>query len=154
MRLNIITSLVGLLTVTMAMASFQTFAETQSAASTSQKKITNPTLAFFVALHACNPGDYQEKNIMSAIVGPSMLQHTINGEELLGGCSVMLQTPDGRYMECNFKQQDLDQIADQHFMTGMLTATMDDPSPEARNSEMLWTQMKSKSCGFVGYEKD
>ncbi len=148
MRLNIITSLVVLLTVSAATA----FADGHGVTSTAQQKITNPTLAFFVALHACKPGDYQEKNIMSKIVGPNMLQHTINGEELLGGCSVMLQTPDGRYMQCNFQQQDLDQVADQHFMTGMLNATINDPTPAARNSEMLWTEMKSKSCGFINYE--
>lgn len=148
MRLNIITSLVVLLTVTAATV----FAEDYGTTSAPQQKITNPTLAFFVALHACRPGDYQEKNIMSSIVGPNMLQHTINGEELLGGCNAMLQTPDGRYMQCNFKQQDLDQLADQHFMSGMLSATIDSPSTAARNSEMLWTQIKSKSCGFINFE--
>ena len=117
---------------------------------TQSKKIIDPTLAFFVALHACKPGDYQEKNIMASIYGPSMLKHNILGKEILGDCEVDLQTPDGRIMRCTFQQSNLDQLADQHFMTGMLNSTLEDPSLESQRADMIWTGMKEGSCKFPG----
>lgn len=113
------------------------------------QKITDPTLAFFVALSACRAGDYQEKNIMTKIVGPAMLKHAINGPDHNGDCEALLQTPDNRILECLFTNSELQKVADQHFMTGVLNATIDDPDTESQKSDMIWTQMKTDSCQFL-----
>lgn len=108
---------------------------------------TDITSAFFVALATCIPGEYQEKNVLSKQVGPSMLNHTIIGvnDDI---CAVTLSTPDDRTMSCEFALDDLKGLTDQHFMVGILSDTTRDPSQDSVNADNKWTDLKAKSCSF------
>ncbi len=107
----------------------------------------DPTLAFFSALSTCTPGEYSEHNTLSDTVGQSMLKHTILGQDH-DNCTVVLSTPDNRSMTCSFPMGDLSPLGDQHFMQGILSDTVTEPSSGSVTSDMQWSQLKTDNCTF------
>jgi hypothetical protein len=112
------------------------------------KPAGDPTQVFFSALIKCSPGNYSEKNILSESVGGDMLNHHIIGMDKAQMCEVTLGTPDGRTMDCSFKPDDLSTLADPHFISGILSDTVDNPSDEAVKADELWNGLKAGSCSF------
>lgn len=108
----------------------------------------DPTLDFLLALQQCAPGVYQQKNILSASVGPDWLQQTIIGMNE-DGCKVILTTPDSRVMYCNFNSNDMQLMRDQHFLKGMIGDSATAPDQDSVNADLTWTQIKNGSCSFT-----
>ena len=118
-----------------------------AATSKPQVSADDTTKAFFIALSKCTPGMYQEKNLLSATVGPELLNHKINGVDK-DVCAVSIGTPDGRSMSCNFKISDLSPLAEPHFISGILADSLDDPSDKAVRAAQVWSDLKSTNCSF------
>jgi hypothetical protein len=107
----------------------------------------DPTTNFFMSLASCVPGDYLEKNIYSDTIGSKYLNQKILGIEK-SWCHVMMMTPDGRVMDCNFDPQQLSSKMDQHFLDGITTNSLNDPSKQSIDADQLWSQMKNDHCSF------
>lgn len=107
----------------------------------------DPTLSFFMSLSTCTPGTYTERNDISATVGVKNLQQVIIGKED-DVCNVVLSTPDNRQMTCSFAMKDLANLSDQHFLQGLLTDSAGDTDANSVAADMLWSDLKAKSCNF------
>ena len=107
----------------------------------------DPTQLFFNALANCTPGDYQEKNLLSVNFGPYWLNQKIFGVEQ-GACLAILTTPDNRELDCSFDLQDLSALSDQHFLDGILSMDMENPSKGSLFADQTWNDIKNQSCGF------
>lgn len=110
---------------------------------------SDPTLAFFMALSTCTPGNYTEKNTLSTEVGQATLKQEIIGPSEDGlSCNVQLTTPDNRSMTCVFPNYSLPQVSDQRFLEGVLEATAEDPQQHSLDSDLVWSTLKSSYCSF------
>lgn len=108
----------------------------------------DPTLTFFSSLSACLPGEYMEKNVLAATIGPQyLLQHVIGQER--GACSATLSTPDDRTLQCEFSARDLSRLGEQHFLQGILMDSADSTNQDTVNAVTLWSKIKFNSCGFA-----
>lgn len=121
--------------------------DTTQSADTAQPIAIDPTINFFTALSACRVGHYQEHNPLNATMGPLFLTHEIVG---VSGddCKVILSTPDSRILECNFDNQDLPRLADQHFLSGIVAVKVKGESKDALAAELMWSKLKHDNCGF------
>lgn len=104
------------------------------------------TLVFFTSLAKCTPGAYNERNPLAATVGAEWLQQQIYGLDNKGYCHVALETADGRNLDCNFSMEDLAKLNDQHFLVGIFTSNVENPSKDSVDADLLWSQMKTASC--------
>lgn len=108
----------------------------------------DPTVTFFSSLSACLPGEYMEKNVLAATIGPQyLLQHVIGQER--GACSATLSTPDDRTLQCEFSARDLSRLGEQHFLQGILMDSADSTNQDTVNAVTLWSKIKFNSCGFA-----
>lgn len=107
----------------------------------------DPTLTFFTSLSACLPGEYMEKNVLAATIGPQYLSQKVLGQEK-GVCTATLSTPDERSLQCEFTTRDLSNLGDQHFLQGILADSADTTNQDAVNAVTLWSKIKLNSCGF------
>lgn len=110
---------------------------------------SDPAIAFFTALSTCAPGVYQENNPLAAQYGNMWLNQQVTGYDDKNVCQVILTTPDGRTLNCGFDDKDIAQLVDQHFLSGMLQSGTKDVNKDYLDSERIWSDLKSKKCGFA-----
>jgi|GEM_PF-6632938 hypothetical protein len=108
----------------------------------------DPTALFIKAVTECTPGVYFEKNLLYKHVGPSMLKHVVKESHANHSCLVIMSTPDGKKTKCSFDSKDLEDMANDLLISGLVEYNIDKPSPASVKAELIWSEIKTKNCDF------